>query len=124
MDRCRRSVRPCKWVDQRLADTAAHRHGIPLPDGTHLSSHGWSVHLDRAAPPDAARCRPSSWSLLALRYVCSADEPNLPAWLVHVAVLILITVIDVEHRLILFVVVLPARLFALAVALIRRRTLS
>ncbi len=36
--------------------------------------------------------------------------------MVYVAVLILITVIDVEHRLILFMVVLPACLFALIVA--------
>jgi leader peptidase (prepilin peptidase)/N-methyltransferase len=44
------------------------------------------------------------------------DETNLVPWMVYVAVLILITVIDVEHRLILFVVVLPACLFALIVA--------
>lgn len=46
------------------------------------------------------------------------DEPNLPAWLVYVAILILITIIDIEHRLILFAVVLPACVFALAVALL------
>lgn len=44
------------------------------------------------------------------------DEPALLPWMVYVAVLILITVIDVEHRLILFMVVLPACLFALIVA--------
>lgn len=45
-----------------------------------------------------------------------AGEPNLPAWLVYVAIMALITVIDVEHRLILFVVIVPSCLFALAVA--------
>ncbi len=45
-----------------------------------------------------------------------ADEPNVWAWFVYLAALILITVIDVEHRLILFAVVVPTALFALLVA--------
>lgn len=44
------------------------------------------------------------------------DEPNLPFWLVYVAILLLITVIDIEHRLILFAVILPSCVFALVVA--------
>jgi leader peptidase (prepilin peptidase)/N-methyltransferase len=44
------------------------------------------------------------------------DETNLPVWFVWVAVMILITVIDIEHRLILFVVILPSCIFALVVA--------
>jgi leader peptidase (prepilin peptidase)/N-methyltransferase len=47
-----------------------------------------------------------------------ADEKNLLAWLVYVAILLLITVIDIEHRLILFVVILPSCMFALLVAAI------
>ncbi len=43
-------------------------------------------------------------------------EKNLWAWLVYVAVLLLITVIDVEHRLILFVVIIPSSVFAVIVA--------
>lgn len=46
------------------------------------------------------------------------DEKNLPFWFVYVAALLLITVIDIEHRLILFAVILPSCLFALIVALI------
>ena len=46
------------------------------------------------------------------------NQPNLPFWFVYMAILILITVIDVEHRLILFVVIIPSCLFALVVALI------
>jgi leader peptidase (prepilin peptidase)/N-methyltransferase len=46
------------------------------------------------------------------------NQPNVPYWFVYLAILILITVIDVEHRLILFVVIIPSCLFALAVALI------
>lgn len=43
-------------------------------------------------------------------------ERNLWAWFVYVFVLLLITVIDMEHRLILFVVIIPSCLFALLVA--------
>ena len=50
--------------------------------------------------------------------VAFADEPNLPAWLVYVAIMLLVTVIDVEHRLILFVVIVPSCVFALLVAAI------
>lgn len=44
------------------------------------------------------------------------DERSLAIWMVYVAILVLITVIDLEHRLILFVVVVPAAIFALVVA--------
>lgn len=43
-------------------------------------------------------------------------EKNLWAWLVYVGIMTLITVIDMEHRLILFVVIVPSCLFALLVA--------
>jgi leader peptidase (prepilin peptidase)/N-methyltransferase len=46
------------------------------------------------------------------------NQPNLPFWCVYLAILILITIIDVEHRLILFVVIVPSCLFALLVALV------
>lgn len=50
------------------------------------------------------------------------DEPNLWAWLVYAAIMMLITVIDVEHRLILFVVIIPSCVFALLVAIIAPET--
>jgi leader peptidase (prepilin peptidase)/N-methyltransferase len=43
-------------------------------------------------------------------------ESNLPVWMVWVVVMLLITVIDMEHHLILFSVIIPACLFALVVA--------
>ncbi|HEX3053401.1 MAG TPA: A24 family peptidase [Aggregatilineaceae bacterium] len=46
------------------------------------------------------------------------DETNWLVWSIYVAILILITVIDIEHRLILFAVIIPACIFALLVALI------
>lgn len=52
---------------------------------------------------------------LALGY---SHEKALWAWFVYVAVLMLITVIDIEHRLILFVVIVPSCLFAVVVAAI------
>lgn len=41
------------------------------------------------------------------------DEPRLPIWFVFLAILMLITVIDIEHRLILFVVIIPAVILTL-----------
>lgn len=52
---------------------------------------------------------------MVLRY---HDEKNLPAWFVFVAIMMLVTVIDLEHRLILFVVILPSCLFALLAAVV------
>jgi leader peptidase (prepilin peptidase)/N-methyltransferase len=45
-------------------------------------------------------------------------ERNLLAWFVYMAILLLITVIDMEHRLILFVVIVPSCAFALLVGAI------
>lgn len=44
------------------------------------------------------------------------DERSLPVWMVYVAIMLLITVIDIEHRLILFAVIVPSCIFALIVA--------
>jgi len=44
------------------------------------------------------------------------DKANLWALFVYVAILLLIVVIDIEHRLILFAVIMPACVFALLVA--------
>lgn len=44
------------------------------------------------------------------------DERSLPVWMVYVAIMLLITVIDIEHRLILFAVIVPSCVFALIVA--------
>jgi leader peptidase (prepilin peptidase)/N-methyltransferase len=54
-----------------------------------------------------------AFAALALGF---SDQSNVWAWFVYLAILLLITVIDVEHRLILFVVILPACAFALLVA--------
>jgi len=46
------------------------------------------------------------------------DESNWLVWSIYVAILILITIIDIEHRLILFAVIIPACIFAVLVALV------
>lgn len=60
--------------------------------------------------------------LTSLAFVALAlgfpDEPNLPIWLVYTAIMILITVIDVEHRLILFNVTIPASVLAIVIAFV------
>jgi leader peptidase (prepilin peptidase)/N-methyltransferase len=43
-------------------------------------------------------------------------EPQVWAWFIYVAILLLITVIDIEHRLILHIVIFPSALFAVFVA--------
>ncbi|MBN1564590.1 MAG: prepilin peptidase, partial [Anaerolineae bacterium] len=45
-------------------------------------------------------------------------EPNLWIWLIYYAIMVLVTVIDVEHRLILFVVMVPSCIFAIFVAVV------
>jgi prepilin signal peptidase PulO-like enzyme (type II secretory pathway) len=47
-----------------------------------------------------------------------SDEQNLWAWLVYFAIMMLITVIDVEHRLILIIVIVPSCAFAILVAVL------
>lgn len=61
--------------------------------------------------------------LMMLTVLATADNrdmttPQLVLWLVYMALFVLITVIDIEHRLILFVVIIPAILLGLADALL------
>lgn len=79
-------------------------------------------------PVSAPRANRLSWRhplvevVMGLAYVGMvlgySHEKVLWAWFVYVAILMLITVIDIEHRLILFVVIVPSCLFALVVAAI------
>ncbi len=110
--------------------------GSPRPKRAWLGLSAFALGL-RDGPPmfsdpvegqEAASPRPNrlSWRhpllemVLGLAYAglvaAFRDEPALWAWLIYVAILALITVIDLEHRLILFVVIVPSCLFALLVA--------
>jgi prepilin signal peptidase PulO-like enzyme (type II secretory pathway) len=61
--------------------------------------------------------------LLILTLLATSDDPNMTPlqlvfWLIYMAIFSLITVIDLEHRLILFVVVIPAYGIAILDALV------
>ncbi len=61
--------------------------------------------------------------LMALTVIATADDPamtplQLVFWLIYMAIFALITVIDLEHRLILFVVIIPSALIAILDAII------
>ncbi len=56
--------------------------------------------------------------LMSLAVIASADDPKMSAlqllfWLAYMAIFSLITIIDLEHRLILFVVIIPSCILAL-----------
>lgn len=57
----------------------------------------------------------ASYAVLVLSYY---GEARLWAYFAYVAILVLIAVIDIEHRLILFVVIIPSTLIALFFALV------
>ncbi len=59
-----------------------------------------------------------SAGLMVLTILATSDDPGmtplqLTFWLIYMAIFTLITVIDLEHRLILFVVIIPAAVIAL-----------
>jgi prepilin signal peptidase PulO-like enzyme (type II secretory pathway) len=112
--------------------------GVPRPAaawpglGAFLTGQRASPARDEPSEPDgeAAPRHPArlGWRhplveiVTALAFVWLAldfrDEKNLPVWFVYFAILLLITVIDIEHKLILHIVSLPACALALAVAAI------
>ncbi len=122
-----------------LSDVLPYRQSISrprYPDGTTRPVSGWISVLafilkKRSSPNDPSS--KLSWrypiveiataGLFVITYMLSKDisdisTPQLLFYLVHVSLLILITVIDIEHKLILFVVVLPSIALALLDALI------
>lgn len=123
-----------------LADDLPHRRSPRrphYPDGSARPVSAWLgvgafLTGQRSPSGESAESARLSWRhplveiVLALGYmglvIGYADEPNVPYWFVYLAILLLITVIDVEHRLILFAVILPSCLFALLVAMIAPET--
>jgi len=126
-------------VINALADDLPHDRSPRLPhypDGTPRPRAAWLGVLafltgQRAAPrapddpPDAPPSRlgwrhPLVEIGLALAYSAMVlgfrDEANLPIWMFYVALLLLITIIDLEHRLIPFEVIVVGCAFALVVA--------
>lgn len=61
--------------------------------------------------------------LMLLTLVATQDDPKMTTlqlafWLIYMAIFALITIIDLEHRLILFVVIIPSCVIALADSLV------
>jgi leader peptidase (prepilin peptidase)/N-methyltransferase len=65
----------------------------------------------------------STACLMLLTLALKSDDPRLSGlqlvfWLIYMAIFVLITVIDIEHRLILFSVIIPAALLAVLDAIV------
>jgi prepilin signal peptidase PulO-like enzyme (type II secretory pathway) len=124
-------------VINMLADDLPRRRRVSLPyypDDTSRPVSAWlgvSAFLtgQRSSPNGAAL----TWRyplteigtalLMVITLIVTAEDPEvsvlqLAFYLVYMAVFVLITVIDLEHRLILFVVVIPSALLALLDAIL------
>jgi len=115
-----------------LSDDLPHRRRIRTPrypDGTPRAPIAWlgitAFLFGKRASPNGIRL---SWrypateigtALLMVAALFSlTDDPTMETvqfafWLVYLAIFMLITVIDLEHRLILFVVIIPSYIVAL-----------
>ncbi|NWF68653.1 MAG: prepilin peptidase [Chloroflexi bacterium] len=124
-----------------LADDLPQRRAPRLPrypDGTLRPALAWlgitAFLLGKHTSPQGARL---SWrhplsegltalgmlvALLSTADIANRDTLQLAFWLIYVAIFALVTVIDIEHRLILFVVIIPACLLALVDAAITTAT--
>ena len=111
-----------------LADDLPHTyrlHAPHYPDGARRPRLAWlgvlAFALGRRASPGGARLtwrHPLTEIATAALFVATVAETGITAREVfvwgHVAILMLITVIDLEHRMILFAVIIPACVYALA----------
>lgn len=116
-----------------LADDLPHRRAIQLPpryaDGTPRPPSAWlgltAFLLGQRTAPDGKKLR---WrypltellcaGLMIVTVLATADDPvmtplQLAFWLIYMAIFTLITIVDLEHRLILFVEIIPACVIAL-----------
>ncbi len=112
-----------------LPDEEIHLRLPHYPDGAPRKPIAWlgtlAFLLGQRQSPDGAKL---SWrhpiteivTALLFAYVAAAFPPSIQTvfWMGNLAILVLITVIDLEHRLILFVVVIPSYVFALIGALV------
>src|SRR5579859_7445122 len=97
--------------------TPVYPDGAPRPPIAWLGLSAWGSN--RISPDGARLSRRHPiveiWMMLIFAYIALAFPVTLRSvfWMGNVAILTLITVIDLEHRLILFVVMIPAWIFAL-----------
>ena len=124
-----------------LADNLPSHGGIRAPhypDGTPRPASAWlslmAFLLGQRSSPDGSRLR---WRYpltelgtaagFAVTVLATADDPAMTPlqlffWLVYMAFFILIVVIDVEHKLILFSVIIPAAIVAIIDAALTQYT--
>lgn len=111
-----------------LADALPHKRKIQFPpryaDGTPRPPIAWlgitAFLFGGRIAPDGSKLRwryPATElftaGLMILTILATSDDPRMTPlqlifWLIYMAIFALITVIDLEHRLILFVVIIPA----------------
>jgi leader peptidase (prepilin peptidase) / N-methyltransferase len=116
-----------------LADDLPHRRAPQFPprypDGSPRPRVAWlgitAFLFGGRTAPDGSKLRwryPATElftaALMILTVLATSDDPQMTPiqlifWLIYMAIFALITVIDLEHRLILFVVVIPSCLVAL-----------
>jgi prepilin signal peptidase PulO-like enzyme (type II secretory pathway) len=119
-------------VINALADDLPHRRRVQLPhypDGTPRPLIAWlgltAYLFGKRSAPEGSKL---TWRhpateiatavMMIIAVVSLADDPLMNPlqfvfWLVYLAIFMLITVIDLEHRLILFVVIIPSYAIAL-----------
>lgn len=114
-----------------LADALPFRRrpGIPAyPDGSPRPIRAWlgiTAFLFSRRQPDAPKLgwrypvtEIATAALMVATFVIMGEAPNVPGgqmlvWLIYMAVLMLIAVIDLEHQLIMFACIIPAAVLAL-----------
>lgn len=116
-----------------LADDLPYKRAVRFPprykDGTPRPPIAWlgitAFLFGKRVAPDGSKLGRRypltelfTAGLMLLTLVATADDPNmtplqLTFWLVYMAIFSLITVIDLEHRLILFVEIIPACVIAI-----------
>lgn len=119
-----------------LADALPKRVSVQMPkypDGSARSIPAWlgttAFLTGKRGSPNGARL---SWRYplvelatvlgMIVTYVVKVDEPKITTlqmffWLMYIAIFVLVTVIDLEHKLILFIVIIPSCAVAILDAL-------
>ncbi len=119
-----------------LADDLPHRRAIRLPhypDGTPRPVSAWlgimafALGQRKSAGGATLSIRYPMTEIatvigMIVTYLIKVDAPKtdtvqLVYWLIYIAIFVLITVIDVEHKLILFVVIIPSCILAIVDAI-------
>lgn len=113
----RQPLRPPRYPDGVLRKPVAWLGISAFVTGNRVSPNGFELPWRHPLTELATA------GLMIVAYLRAAGDPNMTAiqlifWLVYMAIFVLITVIDIEYRLILFVVIIPSAAIAILDALI------